>query len=87
MNDGRAKELDELAVRLSARGCRAHGYGPSLLVALSGRTGPERVIACDGDRFRWGSDHGRDLGPVGDVDGAANRALRVLSSHGRGCPE
>ena len=84
MADGRGRELDALAVELSERGYRAERNGGSLLVAPAGCTGPERVIASDGDRYRWGCPGGRVLGPVGDVDGAASRAVSVLSASVQG---
>ncbi|WUH97336.1 hypothetical protein OHR68_27890 [Spirillospora sp. NBC_00431] len=67
--------------------CRAQVSSGSLVVALEASGSVQRVIATDGERFRWGSEHGNDLGPIDDVKGAAARVLSVLSGgrRERGC--
>ncbi|GAA4232073.1 hypothetical protein GCM10022254_31040 [Actinomadura meridiana] len=87
MADPTGRPLDELAVELVARECRAQVQSGALIVALGASGGVQRVIATDGNRFRWGSDHGNDLGPIDDVAGAAARVLSVLSGgrRERGC--
>jgi len=79
MADPTAGPLDELAVQLVGRECHARVHGGTLVVGLGASVSLERVIATDGHRFRWGSDHGNDLGPVDDVAGATARVLAVLS--------
>jgi hypothetical protein len=74
--DGRADLLEALAVQLAQRGCRAEVCGGTLVVSVRARG--ERVIACDGRRFRWGGERGHVLGDVGDASVAAERAVLVL---------
>lgn len=82
MADGsEAGPLDELAVQLTLRGCRAQVYGGTLAVSLGARG--ERVIACDGRRFRWGGERGHVLGEVGAESASADRALIVLKQLAR----
>ncbi|TYK47096.1 hypothetical protein FXF68_25150 [Actinomadura decatromicini] len=76
MADGMGKPLDTLAVQLLQRGCRVEVYGGTLTVSLGVRG--ERVIACDGVRFRWGGERGHVVGLVGAESAAADRAVLVL---------
>jgi hypothetical protein len=39
---------------------------------------PQRVLACDGVRFRWGGERGQVVGSVGAESAAAYRAVLVL---------
>lgn len=76
MSDGMCKPLEALAAQLMARGLRADVRGGTLLASLGARG--ERVIACDGVRFRWGGERGHVLGEVGHEAMAAERAVLVL---------
>lgn len=76
MGDVTGKPLEELAVQLAQRGCRAEVYGGTLVISLGARG--EQVIACDGRRFRWGGELGHVLGEVGAGAASAERAVLVL---------
>ncbi|MFI0485420.1 hypothetical protein [Actinomadura sp. 9N215] len=76
MAESAGRPLGELAEQLSQRGCLARVYGDALVVSLGVRG--ERVIACDGRRFRWGGERGHPIGEVGKESAAADRALMVL---------
>ncbi|TDD37101.1 hypothetical protein E1287_09180 [Actinomadura sp. KC06] len=76
MADGAGRPLDELAEQLSQRRCLAQVYGDTLVVSLGVRG--EQVIACDGQRFRWGGERGHVIGDVGKESAAADRTLLVL---------
>ncbi|TMQ90843.1 hypothetical protein ETD83_33620, partial [Actinomadura soli] len=60
MGDVTGKPLEELAVQLRQRGYRATVHGERLAASLG--AGDERVIVCDGRRFRWGGERGHVLG-------------------------
>ncbi|MFI0366242.1 hypothetical protein ACH35V_00090 [Actinomadura sp. 1N219] len=76
MDDVTGNPLVELAVQLRQRGYRATVDGGTLAVSLGARG--ERVIACDGRRFRWGGERGHVLGAVGAEAASAERAILVL---------
>ncbi|MFI0487460.1 hypothetical protein [Actinomadura sp. 9N215] len=76
MNDGTGTPLERLAAQLKQRGLRADVHEGTLVTQLGAR--PERVIACDGQRFRWGGQRGHVLGKVGHEAAAAERAVLVL---------
>ncbi|WP_433227728.1 hypothetical protein [Actinomadura formosensis] len=81
MGNVTGKPLEELAAQLRRRGCQAVVYGETLAVSLGARG--ERVIACDGRRFRWGGERGHVLGEVGREGAAAERAVLLLRQIGR----
>ncbi|MEU8800467.1 hypothetical protein [Spirillospora sp. NPDC048819] len=81
MGDVKGKSLEELAVQLSQRGCRAEVYGGTLVVSLGARC--EQVIACDGRRYRWGGERGHVLGEVGAEAVSAERTVLVLKQIAR----
>lgn len=74
--DVRANPLETLAAQLTQQGVRGEVHGGTLLASLGARR--ERVIACDGRRFRWGGERGHVLGEVGHEGAAAERAVLVL---------
>ncbi|RKS76236.1 hypothetical protein BZB76_1587 [Actinomadura pelletieri DSM 43383] len=76
MENATAKSLKVLAAQFARRGCRARVDGGRLIISLGVRG--ERVIACDGRRFRLGGERGHVIGLVGAEAGAAERALLVL---------
>ncbi|TDB79133.1 hypothetical protein E1264_35900 [Actinomadura sp. KC216] len=76
MADGAGNPLEELEAELTQRRCLAQVYDGTLVVSLGVRG--EQVIACDGQRFRWGGERGHVIGEVGRESAAADRALLVL---------
>jgi hypothetical protein len=65
-----------LAAEFARQGVRAEVDGGALLVSLG--AGRERVIVCDGRRFRWGGGRGYVFGAVGREGAAAERAVLLL---------
>lgn len=74
--DVRGNPLEELAIQLTERGCRATVRGGTPVVSLD--VHGERVSACAGGWSRWGDEHGTVLGRVSDVGAAADAAVKVL---------
>lgn len=79
MANVRTDPLDELAAQFTLRGWRAVVRGDVLVLGACG----ERVIVCDGRRFRWGGERGHVLGEVGAESASADRALIVLKQLAR----
>ncbi|TDD33733.1 hypothetical protein E1287_18685 [Actinomadura sp. KC06] len=75
------KPLEALAAQLVQRGIRA-SVSEGMVLASLGTRG-ERVIACDGARFRWGGERGHVLGEVGREAAAAERIVLVVRQLGR----
>lgn len=76
MEEVTGKPLEMLAAEIVRRGCRATACGGTLVVSMGARG--ERVIVCDGQRFRWGGERGHVLGEVGAESASADRAVLVL---------
>ncbi|GAA4235985.1 hypothetical protein GCM10022254_44510 [Actinomadura meridiana] len=77
MCESRGDPLEVLAGELARRGLGATMCGGALVLSRG-----ERVIACDGWRFRWGGERGHVLGEVGAEAVAAERVVRVLRQVG-----